>query len=297
MQTEETKFPANLFPARYEENRAVIRFTGLVSNETIFALCDEVDFAASYYYYSRVAIEIDSPGGELKSLLYYISKLKEWREKGIRIETLAMTQCASAAAFMLSLGDLGCRRSMPNAALLYHGSRIYGSNQPLTADRLDRLSTDLNLTDARLLVELMRHLYPDVPDDHFVLLSEVTCKLPDPESEVRYDVIKTFKNRRLRRFLEALKYAEKSTEYLQAKDNLHREVLRELGKVTQEVEGIATYLDLAKRLEGIPVEQRDTMAIGWLYLRFQHYQSFFSQDFFITPEKAIGECLIDSVKE
>ena len=189
-------------PVIYEQHRAVVRFSGPVDTDSIFALCDEIDFAINYYFYQRVAIEIDSPGGEVRSLLYFLQKLKGWRRLGAAIETFALTQCASAAAYMLSLGDLGCRSSMPRAALLYHNARIYSSaQQSLTSDQLEKLRTSLSQTDAEMLVALLRHMYGQLNDDHFKCLEELVGNLPYPERSIRIENLSMLNTPRLEKRL------------------------------------------------------------------------------------------------
>ena len=69
----------------YRPDHAVVRFSGDVNANRIFSLCDEIDTAINYYFYDRVRIEIDSPGGEAKALNYFINQLASWRKRGVEI--------------------------------------------------------------------------------------------------------------------------------------------------------------------------------------------------------------------
>ena len=61
--------------AKYETHRAVVRLSGELNNDSIFALCDEIDLALDYYKYPAVEIQIDSPGGHVDSLDYYLTQI------------------------------------------------------------------------------------------------------------------------------------------------------------------------------------------------------------------------------
>ena len=117
--------------AKYETHRAVVRLAGELSNGSIFALCDEIDLALDYYKYPLVEIQIDSPGGPVDSLDYYLTRLKSWRADGLRVSTLAMTRAAGAAAVILALGDRGLRRAYPSARLQFRHAAAPGVGESL----------------------------------------------------------------------------------------------------------------------------------------------------------------------
>jgi len=142
---------------RYEANRAVVRLTKEVSNESIFALCDEIDLAVDYYKYEAVEIQIDSPGGSVDSMEFYLNRLRSWRNRGVRISTLAMTKAASAAGVILAMGDIGRRRAFASADLLFHHTRTQ-IQRPLTASDMEWHSAVMKKLDHNIDDLLVQHL-------------------------------------------------------------------------------------------------------------------------------------------
>jgi ATP-dependent protease ClpP protease subunit len=145
----------------YERHKTIIRVHGDIDNASIFALCDEINLAVDYYHYQQIEIQIDSYGGSVSSLEYYLGRLNYWREKKrVRISTLAMTKAASAAAIILSMGDIGYRRAYESTSILYHDTRIVsGEGEVWTKDKLDILHRQLLKTDQHLIEHLARHVY------------------------------------------------------------------------------------------------------------------------------------------
>lgn len=147
---------------QYEKACCEIRLLGEINNQSIFTLCDEVDLAIDYYQYRKIEIQIDSPGGSIASLDYYLSKLERWKRKNVTIATLGLTQVASAAALILSLGTIGYRRAYSSSMLLYHNSRISRENWTATKESLQFESQNLYKTDNRLQNILIDHIYKDL---------------------------------------------------------------------------------------------------------------------------------------
>lgn len=139
--------------------KATITFSDQVNFASVNALVKQIDMLANYYFIFHVCIEIDSPGGELKSLQLFNAKLKSWRAQGMVIETHAMTNVASAAAIMLSMGDIGHRFVMPDAQVLYHKVRVNGQ-MTVTADKAKRMYEDLERVDNQVFEDLFQHLKP-----------------------------------------------------------------------------------------------------------------------------------------
>lgn len=148
---------------RLENDYGVVRFNDEVSIESMFQLTDEIDFLVDYYQYKLVRIEINSPGGALRALRFFLDKLNFWREKGVVIETLALCDVASAAALMLCLGDIGHRYAMPNAKVLFHGVRVNGLDN-VTVEKTASLMESLKKTDDSIMQELIEHIMPGDKD-------------------------------------------------------------------------------------------------------------------------------------
>ncbi len=141
---------------KFEKNKAVVTLTGEVNFQSISELVTAIDLAITYYFFDRIKIEINSPGGELKALQIFIAKLKDWRSRGVVIETHAMSNVASAAAVMLSLGNVGYRTAMVDAEVLYHNVRVMGQ-MVITSEKAKQLNDDLTKIDQKILNSLMEH--------------------------------------------------------------------------------------------------------------------------------------------
>lgn len=131
-------------PVRYDFEECVVRLQQNITAQSIFNLCEEIDFAIEYYQYSKIAIEIDSIGGDVSYLEYYFGKLDEWLASGVIIRTVGLTVAASASAYILSSGSLGFRTSFPATRIVFHyGSAGLGEGVSLTKLELDRRSKRL----------------------------------------------------------------------------------------------------------------------------------------------------------
>lgn len=146
------------------DDMARIRLQGQITTAAIFDLVDQIEVAIEYYRYPRVDIEIDSPGGELRALDYLLTKLTRWRENSrLVIGTLAMTEAASAAAVLLSMGTIGYRRAYPYARMLYHQPRLPTQDTVLTRDNTAVIGTMLAEAEAHIRDRLLDHLFRDRP--------------------------------------------------------------------------------------------------------------------------------------
>ena len=277
-------------PIRYEQQLGVVRFSGPVDANRIFALCDEIDSLINEYYYSRIRIEIDSSGGEAKSLLYFCEKLKEWRRTGARIETKALTLCASAAALMLSMGEIGFRAAMPKTMLLYHNARINLSQRPLTSDVLAKLGSSLCKTDSDMLVSLMRHIYGGVRLECFRLLEAFSCKLPFMERKIDIDAFKILNNTKINQLARRVTKTVDDLDQYRLRTDLHHAVKTLLTTKPAGKGGQKTGEDRQP-----DPEDNDVITTAWLLRRFEHFQELFTEDNTICPEEALSEGLIDSI--
>lgn len=283
---------------QYEQQRAIVRFSGPVDTTQIFCLCDEIDSFINQYYYTHVVLEIDSNGGELQSLLHYIQKLKWWRKAGVRIETVALTQCASAAALMLSLGDIGHRYAMPRSKILYHNARVYASNQtPLTSNSLEKLRSSLSRADAEMLVELLQHLYTGLGDHYFNCLEELVCNLPYPEHAFDSKPFLRSGPPRIGKYIKAVELAKGDEEKQHHRSELYRAVRSHLKGCFDGMNDMKALPELQKHIDAAPADKKDELAMAWLYGRFEHYRSVFERDATMKPEEVMAEGLIDRIKE
>ena len=140
-------------------NPSMCPLLGEVNAESILSLCANIDQAVYYFQYRHITIEICSPGGSVLALEHFLNKLKRWRKCNVIFETVATIDTASAAAMMLSLGDIGHRKAYSSASLHYHYSRIQISGAVLTRADFDQRSASLSKTDDKFISELVLHVY------------------------------------------------------------------------------------------------------------------------------------------
>jgi len=89
--------------------------------------------------------------------------LAEWRALGVIVETVAIMSVNSAAAIILSLGDVGCRSAYPVAQLLYHNGRSKPPSS-CTKEDFELFASELKRIDSHLHDQLIRHIYGDDDD-------------------------------------------------------------------------------------------------------------------------------------
>ena len=143
----------------YRHDEAVIRIHGPISEESIIVLCDEINLALDYYYYPQLILQIDSPGGSATALDYYIQQLSQWRRRQVRIATEALTAAYSAAAIMLSLGDIGQRRAHVKSKLLYHNPRVVTNGAAIDTRMVMDIYRQLSYFKDSMVDSLAQHVY------------------------------------------------------------------------------------------------------------------------------------------
>lgn len=148
-----------------------------VSFESIDALIRVLREACDYQQFDQLQISIQSPGGEFSALKHFLWHLQGLRLKGTQVKTVGMTQVASAAALMLSMGDLGQRYAYPHTEIVYHFARLPGV-QGLTAQRADYLKKNLLDADQQIMDALVAHITPQIVGQMF------------PKKEVRFGRIR-----------------------------------------------------------------------------------------------------------
>ena len=126
---------------RLKSHCATVRITGDIDYETVNQCVTDVDALLAEYNYPRIELHIDSNGGSAAAMTYLIEAFDRWRNS-CQVDTRVLTHAGSAAALMLSLGDL--RQASHSSMLLYHHTRIAPrTGQTLTASRMDAESRQL----------------------------------------------------------------------------------------------------------------------------------------------------------
>lgn len=171
----------NAISISHEQNFARIDFIAPVTPESIYRLSDAVEQAVRYYGWQTAEIRIHSGGGESNSLRHVADKVASWTKQGVTIRTIALTECASAAALLLSLGSRGHRHASLSSRLLYHRPRVEAGamltrevqklDGILTAEsgaavvrRLERLEATIKREDEHLHGIILDHVSPENAD-------------------------------------------------------------------------------------------------------------------------------------
>ena len=108
--------------------RAIVSFVAPVTESSVIELVRTVNELERQRFYRHVELQIASPGGQVLALQYFLEALAYWKDRGLRLTTLALTSCSSAAAVMLSLGDR--RKASPTLRSFSTTSRGFTSASP-----------------------------------------------------------------------------------------------------------------------------------------------------------------------
>ena len=132
--------PVNVLERR---DFGVVRFLGSVNTESICGIIDGFEELIQRHY-SEIVLEISSPGGDIVALQRFMEYRKRLRGANVRLITQGYDRVASAAAIMLSSGDV--RYVTENCVLLYHFAR-YGRVDDLTSSLAGQLKGALDTID------------------------------------------------------------------------------------------------------------------------------------------------------
>lgn len=137
----------------------IVQINNPVTEQLALDFCQELDTLYGYYCYESVLVRIHSPGGQIQALDYMLETIARWRTRGRTLQTQATMQAISAAALLLSLGEVGHRSASPCSALLYHHTRFVSpSAQTITAAAAMGAAQQLVESDLRLMRQLCNHL-------------------------------------------------------------------------------------------------------------------------------------------
>lgn len=137
-----------------------IRITGEIDITLAYELLDEMNLLRTYYQFRTIELQIDSPGGDALALNYLLQELGPWRRGAdCVLRTVALSQVASAAAILLSLGTLGHREGLPHSRLLYHPVRtVFRAEQAQTVAQLRMTERRLDEWDKSIFEQLVSHV-------------------------------------------------------------------------------------------------------------------------------------------
>ncbi|MFZ4480984.1 MAG: ATP-dependent Clp protease proteolytic subunit [Rhodoferax sp.] len=140
-------------------HEACIIYSGLMCQEGALALERQLEQLFGYYQYRRITLSIESPGGAIDGLEYILRVIQKWAQEGRAVAVRSTFQCASAAAFLLAMGDWGHRRVDRAVFLLFHSARIEAPSMAgMTAAYSTNLSHVLSSVDRKLLDVLLEKM-------------------------------------------------------------------------------------------------------------------------------------------
>ena len=142
-------------------DRAVVPVTGIIEEEMMLQLVAAIQQLHNDYFYTHIELEVCSPGGQAMALDYCVEAMDALRARGVRFTTRALMSVSSAAAILVSLGDV--REAVRGASFLYHQARTMGT-ETVTAQSARQILTAVDKIDERYLSRLVgraRHNEPD----------------------------------------------------------------------------------------------------------------------------------------
>ena len=175
--------------------RPVVQFSGALKDATCIGLVDRIRSLRADLFFDEILLRISSPGGQISALRYWVESMRELQDGGLTLATHAVTTVGSAAAVMLSLGDV--RTAHRKSTLLYHMGRLPGVDGALTAKGAKSIASALSSADDEIIDLLVaraaRSPAPaaDTPMELFALgdwevikrLSPGNARLPQNDAE------------------------------------------------------------------------------------------------------------------
>ena len=136
---------------KYLKDRAVVRLTGPVNEESVTDVIDAMEHVREDCFYERIEIAISSRGGEIAAYESLLACVDALREDGIAIDTSVSGAVGSTAAYLLATGD--DRRASPECRLRFHLCQVEGEGT-LTAANAGTTAAALANVDDRLIRRL-----------------------------------------------------------------------------------------------------------------------------------------------
>ena len=102
----------------HARDHAVVAFSGALDWDASRELVDLIQVLVDEYFYTDVEIVVTSDGGSVRAFEHYLARQAEWRRRGVTLRTRVVSEAASAAAILVSLGDE--RVAEPGATLAFH---------------------------------------------------------------------------------------------------------------------------------------------------------------------------------
>ena len=132
-------------------DHAVVALTGELDWDASREFVEVIDTLVEDYFYAEVELLVTSPGGNVLAFEFCLAQQEEWRRQGVTLRTRILSQAASAAAVLVSLGDE--RVAAPGATLSYHCAH-FSPESGVNAQATATLSSLLREVDDRMVARL-----------------------------------------------------------------------------------------------------------------------------------------------
>ena len=139
----------------HARDHAVVAFTGELDWDAVRELVETIDLVVDEFFYTVVELVVSSRGGNTRAFEFYLAQQERWRGRGLRLRTRILSEAASAAAILVSLGDE--RVAEPGATLSLHCAHVSPESQ-LNAQASASIFSVLNEIDDRMIARLVERV-------------------------------------------------------------------------------------------------------------------------------------------
>ena len=171
------------------ERAGILTLRGRLTDDTALEFREKLDLLVRYYQHQRVTLQIHSEGGQALGLHHMLEDIESHRARAVSIVTEAPLMAGSAAAVLLTLGELGSRRVSRQTSLLFHHSRQQlEANRVITADTALQLARMLCRFDTKLAQTIVAHLTSSCGDVAGLVAEGLArCKLVQAQTTLLRD--------------------------------------------------------------------------------------------------------------
>jgi len=132
-------------------HRAVILYQGAICLDGAMAVERQLGSLFGYYKYTDICLRLESPGGSIDAMQFILRKMRDYEARGMEVAVCSTFLCASAAAFILAMGQWGTRYVDRSSNLLFHSARVATGGHGMTAEVSTNLSQTLLNLDLRIV--------------------------------------------------------------------------------------------------------------------------------------------------
>lgn len=140
------------------DDACVILLDSEITEDVAIALQRALERCFTYYHYGAITLSINSPGGSVHALRHIVACLFYWRNRRRKIDTLGNFRVGSAAALLLTCGEVGQRAVYPHSSLLFHQARIGYESAMITAGAASTMAKVLRNYDEGMLTMVADHV-------------------------------------------------------------------------------------------------------------------------------------------